>query len=252
MLNRFYAFNSTKKYLPLSLVEYLWLNDWQILHTNPQNKPEEQFGFAHFISTNLQGAEKACTEAELLFIGLKNSNLENGLCIELGTYLGRSARTISTLLSVLSPSAKLFTIDSFEGLPESWREGFPKGKFALSENERPQLPDNCVQLVGYFSQVLPDLDQYLKQLGEQAPIPIAFLHVDCDTYSSTKEALHILHKQDRFVAGTVIVFDEYGNYDGWENGEHKALMEFLGYSGFTPRWLARNINHQGVAVQLSI
>jgi hypothetical protein len=27
--------------------------------------------------------------------------------------------------------------------------------------------------------------------------------------------------------GTVIVFDEYLNYPGWQEGEHKAFMEFI-------------------------
>jgi len=252
MSNRFHDFRSAKDSLPNPLIEYIWLNDWQILHTNPQNKLEGRFGFEHFIYTNLKATVETHTEAELLLIGLKNSDLDNGLCIELGTYLGRSARAISAFLSAFSPSTKLFTIDSFEGLPEAWREGFPKGKFALSVNNRPNLPANCIQLVGCFSQALPDLDEHLRQLGEKTPIPVAFLHVDCDTYTSTKEALQILHQQDRLVTGTVIVFDEYGNYDGWENGEHKAFMEFLTYSKFTPKWLARNINHQGVAVQLSV
>ncbi|NJM72095.1 MAG: hypothetical protein HC862_18980 [Scytonema sp. RU_4_4] len=228
------------------------MSDWQILHTNTQNKLEGQFGFDTFISNNLQNTQKARTEAELLLIAIQAADLENGLCLELGTYLGRSTRVISTFLSILYPSAKLFTVDSFEGLPDDWREGFPKGKFALSEENRPKLPCNCVQLVGLFSQVLPYLDQHLKQLGEQTPIPVAFLHVDCDIYLSTKEALQALYEQGRLVVGTVIVFDEYGNYNGWENGEHKAFMEFLAYSGFTPRWLARNVNHEGIAVQLSI
>ena len=28
------------------------------------------------------------------------------------------------------------------------------------------------------------------------------------------------------VPGTIIMFDEYYNYSGWEEGEYKAFMEF--------------------------
>ncbi|MGB3208430.1 MAG: class I SAM-dependent methyltransferase [Crinalium sp.] len=251
MLHEVHSLNSSHCSLAVPLAEYLRLRDWQILHTNPQNKTEGCFGFDKFISEYLQETAVARTEAELLFMGLQAANLENGICLELGTYLGRSTRVISAFLSALAPPMKLFTVDSFEGLPVDWREGYPKGMFTLSEDKRPQLPGNCVQLIGQFSEVLPAFDRHLKQLGEQTPTPVVFLHVDCDIYLSTRDALQALHEQGRLVAGTVIVFDEYGNYNGWENGEHKAFMEFLAYSKFTPRWLARNINHQGVAVQLT-
>ena len=53
--------------------------------------------------------------------------------------------------------------------------------------------------------------------------------MDCDLYSSTKTVFNLL--KDKIVAGTVIVFDEYFNYLGWEQGEHKAFREFLAETG---------------------
>ena len=50
------------------------------------------------------------------------------------------------------------------------------------------------------------------------------MHVDCDLYSSTKTVLDAL--AGRIRAGTVIVFDEYHNFPGWREHEHKAFMEF--------------------------
>ena len=32
--------------------------------------------------------------------------------------------------------------------------------------------------------------------------------------------------KDMLVPGTIIMFDEYYNYSGWEEGEYKAFMEF--------------------------
>ena len=54
---------------------------------------------------------------------------------------------------------------------------------------------------------------------------VAFLHVDCDLYSSTKTVLSFL--ADRLKPGAVIVFDEYFSYVGWENHEHAAFDEFV-------------------------
>jgi hypothetical protein len=53
---------------------------------------------------------------------------------------------------------------------------------------------------------------------------VAFVHVDCDLYSSTKEILESLG--DRFRPGTMIVFDEYYNYPDWLWHEYKAWLEY--------------------------
>ena len=52
------------------------------------------------------------------------------------------------------------------------------------------------------------------------------MHIDCDTYESTKEILNIIGK-DRLTNGTRILFDEYLSYIGWKEGEFKAWQEFV-------------------------
>ena len=44
-----------------------------------------------------------------------------------------------------------------------------------------------------------------------------------DTYPSTKYALERL--KPFMVKGAIMIFDEFYNYPGWENGEFKALKE---------------------------
>ena len=56
-------------------------------------------------------------------------------------------------------------------------------------------------------------------------MPVAFIHVDCDLYSSTKTIFSLL--SDRIVPGTIILFDEYFNYPNWQQHEYKALQEFV-------------------------
>ena len=69
---------------------------------------------------------------------------------------------------------------------------------------------------------------------------MAFIHVDCDLYESTRCVLELL--EDRIVPGTIIVFDEYFNYPNWQEHEFRAFQElvarrhmeyqYLGYARF--------------------
>ena len=54
-------------------------------------------------------------------------------------------------------------------------------------------------------------------------------HIDCDIYSSTRDALSML--ADRLAPGALLLFDELVNYPGWREHEAKALWEFLGATG---------------------
>lgn len=73
-----------------------------------------------------------------------------------------------------------------------------------------------------------------------------FLHIDCDLYSSTKVVFDFLKNQ--IVKGTVIVFDEYFNYPGWQNGEFKAFKEFVIQNNVEYEYLTYNRYHEQVAV----
>ena len=66
--------------------------------------------------------------------------------------------------------------------------------------------------------------------------PIAFVHIDCDLYSSTKTIFDLL--TDRLIPGTIIVFDEYFNYPNWENHEFKAFQELVAQRKLAYTYLA--------------
>jgi hypothetical protein len=53
------------------------------------------------------------------------------------------------------------------------------------------------------------------------------------------------------VEGTVIVFDEYFNYPGWENHEFKAFQEFVEQTNLKYEYLAYNRRHEQVAVKIT-
>lgn len=119
------------------------------------------------------------------------------------------------------PNKQVYGFDSFEGLPEEWVPSRPKGHFATDGN-LPKVNDNVILLKGFFDSSLPDFkntDYY------QSKDSIAFLHIDCDLYSSTLTVLNEL--KDKIKPGTIILFDEYFNYTGWQHHEYKAFQEFM-------------------------
>jgi hypothetical protein len=153
----------------------------------------------------------------------------DGLILEFGV---ASGQTVTHLAS--QTKRRLHGFDSFEGLPESWRTGFPQGAFA---QPLPPVPANVTLHKGLFSDTLP---QFLPS----HPGPVALLHVDCDLYSSTVCVLESLG--DRIRTGTVIVFDEYFNYPGWKLHEHRAWTEFVAKTGITFRFDSLVRGHQQV------
>lgn len=135
-----------------------------------------------------------------------------GLVCEFGVFRGESIRLIAEAL----PGRRVHGFDSFEGLPEDWTDGFPRGTFKL--DRLPQVPDSVTLIQGWYAETL-------RPFLAGHPQTASFLHVDCDLYSSAKCVLEAF--QPRLRPGTVIVFDEYFNYVGWRDGEFKAFAEVV-------------------------
>jgi Methyltransferase domain len=159
----------------------------------------------------------------------------DGMILEFGV---ASGRTINHLAD-LCPDHTVFGFDWFQGLPETWRPGFGRGRFA---NHVPIVRPNVVLVEGLFEQTLADF------LANR-PEPVALLHIDCDLYSSTRFALNTL--ATRIGLGTIIVFDEYFNYPGWRKHEFKAFAEFVADHDLTYDYLGFVPTHQQVCVRIS-
>ena len=135
----------------------------------------------------------------------------DGLYCEFGVWTGGTINHIAS-----RTNHTIHGFDSFEGLPETWRTGAEKGTFKMSG--LPEVRENVKLHKGRFSESLP-------VWAKEHPGPMAFMHLDADLYSSTKTVFDVLG--DRVVPGTVIEFDEYFNYPGWQEGEYKAFQEFV-------------------------
>ena len=133
-----------------------------------------------------------------------------GVALEFGVGEGNSTRDIAGYMPVIG-------FDSFKGLPEDWREGYPAGMFAC---EPPRIP-NCALVIGRFEDTLPDYCFDNMDIG--------LVHIDCDLYSSTATVLKYVGPH--LGRGCYIVFDEWHGYPGCEQGEQRAWREFAADNG---------------------
>lgn len=103
----------------------------------------------------------------------------------------------------------------FEGIPIDWDRPdaeIPAGTFAYKYNISPSTLNNVVLFNRLLIETLPS---FIDKI----------LHVACDIYESAKDALSIL--KNNIMPGTIIVFDEFYNYENFDNHELKAFNEFL-------------------------
>lgn len=165
---------------------------------------------AAFVRETMSGARTFPTPQETLAHALSLAP-SGGMVLEFGVYSGRTLAQIAAART----DAEVYGFDSFEGLPEDWRAGFRAGTFAV--DALPEV-DGAELVVGWFSDTLP-------AFLESHPGPVDLLHLDADLYSSTATVLELVGPRLR--PGSVVVFDEYLNHPGWQDGEHRAWREFV-------------------------
>lgn len=171
---------------------------------------------------------------DLLTLALEKVENRNGLFLEFGVFSGNSINHIASQVN-----QTVYGFDSFEGLPERWRDRRGAGHFKVQA--LPEVRDNVVLIKGWFDKTLPGF-------LEKNPGDASFIHIDCDLYSSTRTVFESL--APRIKAGTVIVFDEYFNYPGWKEGEFKAFREFIDGVGLNFEYLGYNCKSEQVAVRI--
>ena len=194
---------------------------------------------AEYVYKNMINVKSCKTRFEVLDKAISSISIEDGLTLEFGVYKGESVNYIAKKL----PNGKIYGFDSFEGLPEIWRDGFDKNIFQISGNDLKKLKflDNVVIVKGYFDETLPTFFRNIE-------LPIKFMHIDSDLYSSAKTIFDNTGKL--IVSGTVIVFDEFFNYLGWEDGEFKAFSEFVNDNEKEFKFITYNHKGEHVAIKI--
>jgi Methyltransferase domain len=158
-----------------------------------------------------------------------------GMALEFGVFSGRTLAVIADVRE----GKDVYGFDSFRGLPEDWRTNIPAGTFRT--DSPPDVPGAEI-VVGWFDDTLPDF-------VDQHPDDVAFLHLDADLYSSTRTVLE--HVGPRLRPGSVVLFDEYFNYPGWEQHEHRAWREFVEREDVRFEYLAYTANFEQLAVRIT-
>ena len=159
----------------------------------------------------------------------------NTLWLEFGVQTGRTINYISKFTS-----DKVYGFDSFEGLPEKWRDCYEKGSLTM-HGILPHVNNNVELIKGWFNETLIDFIQAHNK-------KVSFIHMDADLYSSTNYVLDTL--KSYIDNDCIIVFDELINYPGFdgETGELKAWYEFVSENVVDYEWIGINGCGQEVAL----
>jgi predicted O-methyltransferase YrrM len=162
--------------------------------------------------------------AEHLRYAIRHVTLQ-GLWLEFGVSTGASLRVIAE-----QARARIYGFDSFEGLPEDWvrGEGCPTLKRGAFRGGPEAVPPHVALVPGLFVDTLPGFVEKKSEV-------VAFMHVDCDIYASTRTVLSCLCR--KLVPGTIIVFDELFNYPNFADHEMRALLETAAEQGLEYEYL---------------
>lgn len=161
-------------------------------------------------------------------ISVATAGPDVGWGVEFGVAKGHSLALIARRMPAVG-------FDSFEGLPEDWRPGFPRGRFACRQ---PHVKGAEI-VAGRFADTLPRFNWAAHRPG--------LVHIDCDLHSSTATALRYIGPHLR--PGCVLVFDEWHGYPGCEIHEQLAWRN----AAVTPslRWRVLGHGVQQWAIQLT-
>jgi hypothetical protein len=158
-----------------------------------------------------------------------------GMALEFGVFTGTTLKIIAARRN----GGGVYGFDSFAGLPENWRTGFDSGAFGV---DGPPEVAGAELVVGLFDDTLP---------GFLAAHPgsVDLLHVDADLYSSAVTVLE--HVGPRLRPGSVLVFDEFFNYPGWEQHEARAWQEYVAAHDVRFRFEAYTFDNEQVVVRIT-
>jgi hypothetical protein len=194
----------------------------QVLHRRSENKsyllsPEA----TNFVEKTFKRAIPVKSDSEVLRIGSDYVSTD-GEYLVFGVGCGKAVN----FLAALNPTHNIICFDSFT-------------------TKKPSTPflHNVRLIEGQFRDTLPSYStDYFDGLQ------IAFIYINCHTYQSTKDVF--LWLKDYLGDRTVIVFDEFYNFPGFENEELKAFEEFLVENRFQAEYLSYNTENEQVAVRL--
>ena len=163
----------------------------------------------------------------------ENDEFNKKFYLEFGVFVGNTINFFSKYANTI------YGFDSFEGLREDWAgTSYPRGTLNLNK-KLPKLNKNVIAVVGWVQDTLrPFLEKYKPEIN--------FVHLDMDTYESTKFVLTKI--KPYLVKNCIISFDELYNFSGWEVGEYKALKETFNDNEY--RYVCFCLNGEQATIQI--
>lgn len=159
-----------------------------------------------------------------------------GLVLEFGVFHGRSLNLIAA-----RDKRPVFGFDSFSGIPEAWGDE-PAGAYS-TDGRKPQVPEHVTLVDGWFEKTLPGF------VAQHAQTPAAFVHIDCDIYSSTRCVLE--HLDAHLVPGTVLVFDDFLGIPNARDHEYRAWNEYVASRGVSFEYLSFTAMGREVSLRIT-
>ena len=212
------------------LLHTIYVNDlWLDLRLHAKREAVD------YIIANMGEAMVLADRYDLLKFAFARAPKE-GLVAEFGVAKGASLRLLAG-----QTNRVVHGFDSFGGLPEDWSGTKEQTGAFTAQGKLPKVPGNVQLHPGWFDHTLPGF-------VTANPGPCAFIHVDCDIYTSTVMIFQAL--RERIQPGTVIVFDEYFNYPGWRAHEYKAFQEFVQETGLSYKYIGVSGEKGHVAVAI--
>lgn len=150
---------------------------------------------------------------------IRSVQTDNGMNFEFGVARGDSLQVFAGGGGI----NRFYGFDSFEGLPEDWfsKEQGGLGKGTFRQDSLPFVPENTELIKGWFDESLPAFVSRADIQGKTAD----FIHIDCDLYASARTVFQFMAP---FIKkGTILAFDEYINYPGWQMDEFRAFQEYV-------------------------
>jgi hypothetical protein len=158
---------------------------------------------------------------------------KDGSYIEFGVGQGISINYFSKFVG------EIYGFDSFDGLREDW-VGFSKSKGSFTQfNKVPSLNNNVKIIKGWVQDTL-------KNFLEKNQPKITFVHMDMDTYETSKFILENIKPYMQNEA--IILFDQLYNFPAWDGGEYKALKEVFNEEDYD--FKAFSIDNRRVVIKI--
>lgn len=184
---------------------------------------------AEFINSILLGAETlvfpSTDDLRKYFFSAAAVAHRPGMLLDFGVRGGSSTLMLGDALLGID-GRKVYGFDAFLGIRDAWsKPNRPPGSMSLGGAVPPRVAshEKVELVVGWVEDTLP---VFLSE-GHGAT---GLVHLDMDVFPPTKFVLQAL--RPTLKPGSLLVFDDYVGFIGWQNHSHRAFTEVFDLSSF--------------------